>query len=109
MAKTFVDTNSGNKITLERETKVLLLKSIHKTDYYKGKNHEAFRFVDNDGNSYVYDAAVNADMTEYETKFGSDLAFSENKYIKISAYFLPDTDIDNYYYIYNPRILNIEE
>lgn len=108
MTKTFIDPN-GNKITLERETKVLLLKSVRHSDYYKGKNHDAFKFLDNDGNIYIYDATLNADMTEYDTKFGSDLAFSENKYIKISAYFLPPSEYSENYYIYNPRILQIEE
>ena len=96
----------GKLVECERETKVLKLKSVNNSDYYKGKNHDAFEFTDGEGNTYIYDASLNADMTEYDSNFAKELAFAEGKYIKFSAYFVP-VEKDKYY-IYNPRLLNVE-
>ena len=104
--KTFKTAN-GNQVECERETKTLQLKSVANTDYYKGKNHDAFTFRDG-SNVYIYDASLNADMTEYDSNFAKELAFAEGKYVKITAYFVP-TDDDNRFYIYNPRLLNVED
>lgn len=104
--KTFRTAN-GKQVECERETKTLQLKSVMNTDYYKGKNHDAFTFRDG-ANVYIYDASLNADMTEYDSNFAKELAFAEGKYVKITAYFVP-TDDDNRFYIYNPRLLNIED
>lgn len=100
-------TAEGKIAECERETKILQLKSVMNTDYYKGKNHDAFTFRDG-SNVYIYDASMNADMTEYDSNFAKELAFAEGKYVKITAYFVP-TDDDNRFYIYNPRLLNIED
>lgn len=100
-------TAEGKIVEVERETKTLQLKSVINIDYYKGKNHDAFTFIDGP-TKYIYDASLNADMTEYDSNFAKDLAMAEGKYIKLSAYFVP-TDNENRFYIYNPRLLNIEE
>ena len=103
--KTF-RTRSGKSVEVERETKTLKLVNIENTDYYKGKNHDEFLFKDGE-TSYIYNASLNADMTEYDTKFATDLiADGEGKYCKISAYFVPT---DRCYFIYNPRLLEIED
>lgn len=108
MTKVFKDPD-GKRIELERETKVLTLKSVTNSDYYKGKNHDAFRFTDGEGNTYIYDASLNADNTEYDSKIAKDLAFEEGKMVKLTGYFLPPSSNSDNYYIYNPRLLNIEE
>ena len=108
MAKKFRNPD-GQLIKCERETKVLKLILIRNTDYYKGKNHDAFEFIDDDGNKYVYDASLNADMTEYDTVFAKELSFMEGKYVKITGYFLPPTSYLDMIYIYNPRLLSIIE
>lgn len=108
MKKTFISPD-GQKIELERETKTLKFISVFNTDYYKGKNHDQFKFLDNDGTTYVYDATLNAEMTEYDTKFAKDLVFNEGKFIKLSGYFLPPSSYSDFTYIYNPRLLSIEE
>ena len=108
MRKFFI-TPEGIRIEIERETKVLKLISVYNTDYYKGKNHDAFTFEDGEGNKYVYDAALNADMTEYDSKIAKDLAFAEGKHVKLTGYFLPPSSYSSKYYIYNPRLLEIEE
>lgn len=96
----------GRVYECERETKTLKLQSVENTDYYKGKNHDAFTFVEGP-NRYIYDAAMNADMTEYDTNFARELAFAEGKYVKFSAYFAFVEE--GKFYIYNPRLLNIED
>ncbi|MEE3344240.1 MAG: hypothetical protein VZS44_09140 [Bacilli bacterium] len=106
--KKFRDNATGKLIEVERETKTLILKSIYNTDYYKGKNHDAFTFLDTEGNKYIYNATLNADMTEYDTNIAKELVFQEDKHIKLSAYFVP-TEFNGEYFIYNPRLLNIEE
>ena len=108
MTKVFKDPD-GKRIELERETKVLTLISVNNSDYYKGKNHDAFRFTDGEGNTYIYDASLNADNTEYDSKIAKDLAFEEGKIVKLTGYFLPPSSNSDNYYIYNPRLLNIEE
>ena len=108
MTKVFKDPD-GKRIELERETKVLTLISVNNSDYYKGKNHDAFRFTDGEGNTYIYDASLNADNTEYDSKIAKDLAFEEGKTVKLTGYFLPPSSNSDNYYIYNPRLLNIEE
>ena len=105
MAKTFRSPD-GQRIELERETKTFKLDSVNNSDYYKGKNHDAFEFTDGEGNTYIYDASLNADMTEYDSNFAKELAFAEGKYIKFSAYFVSVEE--GKYYIYNPRLLNVE-
>ena len=98
---------SGETIAIERETKTLKLIKIENTDYYKGKNHDEFLFRDSN-DDYIYNASLNADMTEYDTKFATDLiADGEGKYCTISAYFVPTRD--KTYFIYNPRLLDISE
>lgn len=104
MSKVFRDMN-GKRFEIERETKTLKLESVIHSDYYKGKNHDDFRFTDGDGNEYVYDASLNAEMTEYDSKFAKELAFEEGKVVKVSAYFLPSQLYRNTSYIYNPRIV----
>lgn len=108
MAKKF-RTPDGTEIECERKTKTLKLVSILNTDYYKGKNHDAFTFVDEENNQYVYDATLNADMTEYNSKFAKELAFKEGKYIKLTGYFLPPSSYLDKIYIYSPRLLSIED
>ena len=108
MSKVFRDSN-GKCIELDRETKVLILKSVYNSDYYKGKNHDSFDFVDNEGNNYRYDATLNADMTEYDSKFAKELAFSEGKHVKLSGYFVPPSEYSECIYIYSPRLLSIDE
>ena len=103
--KKFVN-SEGKLVECERETKVLKLISVNNSDYYKGKNHDAFEFTDGEGNTYIYDASLNADMTEYDSNFAKELAFAEGKYIKFSAYFVSVEE--GKYYIYNPRLLNVE-
>lgn len=98
-------TTDGKIVEVERETKTLLLKTIKNSDYYKGKNHDSFIFKDG-SITYIYDATLNADMTEYDSKIAKDLSFEEDKYIMLSAYFVP-TDFDDKFYIYNPRLLDI--
>lgn len=105
----FFRTPEGTRIEVERETKVLKLISIYNTDYYKGKNHDAFTFEDGEGNKYVYDATLNADMTEYDSKIAKDLAFEEGKIVRITGYFVPPSSYSDSYYIYNPRLLSVEE
>lgn len=99
----------GQIIELERETKTLKLLYVYNTDYYKGKNHDAFEFVDSENNRYVYDASLNADMTEYDSKIAKELSFEEGKMVRLSGYFLPPTSWSTRIYIYNPRLLSIEE
>lgn len=108
MAKKF-RTPDGAEIECERKTKILKILHVHNTDYYKGKNHDAFEFIDDDGNKYVYDASLNADMTEYNSKFAKELAFKEGKYIKLTGYFLPPSSYLDKIFIYSPRLLNIED
>lgn len=108
MAKTFRSPD-GQRIKLERETKTLKLDSVNNSDYYKGKNHDAFRFTDGEGNTYIYDASLNADMTEYDSKIATDLAFEEGKMVRITGYFVPPSSYSDNYYIYNPRLLSVEE
>lgn len=105
----FFRTPEGTRIEVERETKVLKLISIYNTDYYKGKNHDAFTFEDGEGNKYVYDATLKADMTEYDSKIAKDLAFEEGKIVRITGYFVPPSSYSDSYYIYNPRLLSVEE
>lgn len=107
MGKTF-RTREGKSFEVERETKTLKLIKVENTDYYKGKNHDEFLFKDSDGTYYYYDAALNADMTEYDTKFASELACEEGKYVTLSAYFVPRSS-EKSYYTYLPRLLKIEE
>lgn len=108
----FRNKETGEVFEVERETKVLKLISVENSDYYRGKNHDTLTFVDNENHKYIYDATINADMTVYDTKFASELAFEEGKYVKISAYFLP-TYLEQYGIdkkaIYNPRLLSIED
>ena len=47
-------------------------------------------------------------MTEYDTKFASELACEEGKYVTLSAYFVPRPS-EKSYYAYLPRLLKIEE
>ena len=108
MTKRFRDPN-WKRIELERETKVLKLKTVYNSDYYKGKNHDSFKFVDTEGNIYIYDATLNADMTEYDTKFARELSLEDGKMVKLSGYFLPPSKYSSYIYIYNPRLISIEE
>ncbi len=100
-------TIDSRNIEVERDIKNLKLIKIENTDYYKGKNHDAFEFVDGENNRYVYDASLNADMTEYDTKIAKELCYREKEYCKISAYFVPVRD--GYFYMYNPRLLDSEE
>ena len=106
MGKIFISPE-GKRVECERETKILTLVSVNNTDYYKGKNHDRFKFIDTDKNIYLYDATLNADMTEYDAKFASELAFSDGKQIKLTAYFVPPSSHYDSYYIYNPRLLEI--
>lgn len=108
MRKTFIDPD-GKRIECERETKILKLVSVHNTDYYNNKNHDALEFIDSEGTKYVYNASLNADMTEYDTKFAQELVFEEGKQIKLSGYFLPKSMYEEKRYIYYPRLLNVEE
>ena len=108
MVKTFRSPD-GQRIELERETKTLKLESVNNSDYYNSKNHDAFRFTDNEGNTYIYDASLNANMTEYDSKIAKDLVFEEGKIVKITGYFVPPSSYSDSYYIYNPRLISIEE
>lgn len=108
MSKRFISP-SGHKIELERETKTLKLDSVNNSDYYKGKNHDSFNFTDTEGNKYIYDASLNADMTEYDSEFAKTLAFGEGKFVRLSGYFLPTFADNDKIYIYSPRLLSIEE
>ena len=99
----------GKLVECERETKTLKLVLVGRSDYYKGKNHDAFEFTDGEGNTYIYDASLNADMTEYDSKIAKDLAFNEGKMVRITGYFLPPSSYSDSYYIYNPRLLNVED
>lgn len=105
MAKKFRSPD-GQVYELERETKTLKLVSVSNSDYYKGKNHDAFEFVDGT-DEYIYDASLNADQTEYDSKIAQDLAFEEGKYVRLTGYFLPTSSYSNKIYIYNPRLLEI--
>ena len=93
----------GTTYEADREVKILKLISIHNTDYYKGKNHDDFTFVDYDGNYYHYHASLNADMTEYDSDIAKKLAFGEGEYFKISAYFIPHYDVSHFMYL--PRFV----
>ena len=82
MAKTFRSPD-GQRIELERETKTLKLESINNSDYYKGKNHDAFRFTDGEGNTYIYDASLNADMTEYDSKIAKISHLKKERWLEL--------------------------
>lgn len=97
-------TGTGKVVYAEREIKTLKLVDVYNTDRYRNKNHDRFEFRDNE-NKYYYDAALNAEMTEYDSKIAKDLMCEEGKFIKLSGYFVP---MDDYIYIYNPRLLEIQ-
>ena len=48
-------------------------------------------------------------MTEYDSKIAKDLSFGEGKMFRLSGYFLPPISWNSRIYIYNPRLLSIEE
>jgi len=106
MGKIFIS-QEGKLVECERETKILTLISVNNTDYYNSKNHDRFKFIDTEKNIYLYDATLNADMTEYDAKFASELVFSDGKQVKLTAYFVPSSLHYDSYYIYNPRLLEI--
>ena len=101
---------NGKNVEVEREIKTLKVVSIDNTDYYKGKNHDAFTLTDGE-NQYIYNGSLNADMTVYDTKIAQELCYAENKYVVISAYFVPmeSTFGNEYFYIYNPRLLEVKD
>lgn len=108
MSKRFIS-STGHLVEIEREIKTLKLTHVNNSDYYKGKNHDSFNFTDTEGIKYIYDASLNSDMTEYDSEFAKTLAFKEGKFIRLSGYFLPNFADNGKIYIYNPRLLGIEE
>ena len=95
----------GNSYECDRQTKTLKLVSVENVERFKNKEHDAFTFTDGE-DTYVYYASLNAGMTEYDTVFARGLSLCEGEFVKMSAYFVPN---NKEYFIYNPRLLSVEE
>ena len=107
--KAFID-SQGNRTEVERETKILELKKVYNTDTYNGKNHDALEFEDEDGRRYIYNATLNAEMTEYDSKIAKELAFREGERFKISGYFVQcSANDDKKFWINSPRLIKERE